>query len=174
MAIDGVRLVGITEVGHVEAGPTDVPWGNTQQDGVTLALSPNTVDLMSAQAKVMEDVNLLEAAMELQVNLVEASLQAIQRAYGIPDASFAGDLAAGSPTEEVLAVGEGDLGSTERQMYVLTPGPSSTRRVDVPRSKVSSLGDIQMGSNAYQLPSATWQVLNPTDGSDPLTITDAT
>lgn len=170
MPVDGVRLVGINEVGYVDGSDTDQPFGNTQQGGVVLALSPNTVDLMSAQAKVMEDVNLLEAAMEFQVNLVEASLTAIQELMGIPDASFDGDLT--SATAETLDIAEGDLGTVERHIYVLTPGPESTRRFDAPRAKVSGIGDMALGADAYQTPEATWQLLNPTDGSAPLQIED--
>lgn len=173
MPADGVRLVGINEVGYVDGSSTDQPFGNTQQGGVVLALSPNTVDLMSAQAKVMEDVSLLEAAMELQVNLVEASLTAIQELFGIPSSSFDGDLEAATPTPETLDIAEGDLGTVERHIYVLTQGPSSTRRVDAPRAKVSGIGDLALGADAYQTPEATWQVLNPSDGSAPLQIEDA-
>lgn len=131
---------------------------------------------MSAQAKMKEDVNLVSASMQLVVNLVTASLQRMQRLWGLPDDAFAGDLEdATAPTAETLSIGEGNLGTEERSLYVLGPGPASTRRVEAARCQVADLGGIQFASNAYQLPSATWEVLNPadTDGREPLVITDA-
>lgn len=171
MPATDVRLIGISEVGHVAAGPADVSWGNTTQDGVTLQMTTEVVDLMSAQAKMKEDVSLVAASMQLVVNLVTTALQRLQRLWGLPDSAFAGDIEA--PTEETLTFTEGNLGTEERTLYVLGPGPASTRRVDATRCRVADLGGIQFASNAYQLPSATWEVLNPGPGSDPLVITDA-
>lgn len=178
MPAAAVRLIGITEVGHVDdptGTPSDVSWGNTTQDGVTLQLSTESVDLMSAQAKMKEDVNVVSASMQLVVNLVTTSLQRLQRLWGLPDAAFAGDLEDATPQAETLTIEEGNLGTQERALYVLGPGPASTRRVDAARCRVADLGGIQFASNAYQLPSATWEVLNVAEGDarDPLLITDA-
>lgn len=178
MPAGAVRLIGISEVGHIEdptGTPVDTPWGNTQQQGVTLQLSTETVDLMSAQAKMKEDTNLVSASIQLQVALVTTSLQRLQRLWGLPDTAFEGDLEGATPAEEVLSIGEGNLGTEERSLYVLGPGPASTRRVEAARCRVADLGGIQFASNQYQLPQATWEVLNPdeADTREPLVITDA-
>lgn len=172
MPATGARLIGISEVGHVAAA-VDTPWGNTAQEGVVLQLAVDTVDLMSAQAKMREDVNLVSANIELAINLIVAELTALQRIWGLPDSAVTGDLENATPTAEELEISEGNLGTQERALYVLGPGPASTRRIDVPRARVSDLGGITFGSNTYQTPSATWSVLNPGAGVAPLTIIDA-
>lgn len=179
MPASGARLIGISEVGHVtdpEGTPADTPWGNTQQDGCTLQLAVDTVDLQSAQAKMREDSNLVSADIQLVINLIVAELTALQQMWGLPASAFTGDLSGGTPSEEVLAITEGNLGTREDTLYVLGPGPSSTRRVQVNLAKVVDIGDLQFASNGYTLPSATWSVLNPGTTYptlDPLTITDA-
>lgn len=172
MPTSGYRQIGVNEAGRVTGSSTDEPFGNTQQEGVVLQLSTETADLMSGQAKVMEDVNLVEASMELQINLVEAALQAIQELYGLPAGNFSGDLTAGSPTEEQLDLDE-NIGTQEETIYALGPGPSSTRRIEGQRCRISDLGGLTMASDSYMLPQATWQVLNPTSGV-PLFIRDNT
>lgn len=178
MPATGARLIGVSEVGHVtdpEGAPTDVPWGNTQQDGVTLQLAVDTVDLQSAQAKMREDSNLVSADIQMVINLIVAELTALQRAWGLPADAFDGDLSGATPAAEVLTITEGNLGTREDTLYVLGPGPVSTRRVEVGRAKVSDIGNLQFASNAYMLPTATWSVLNPGAEStlEPLVITDA-
>lgn len=180
MPATGARLIGINEVGHVEdpeGTPVDTAWGNTQQDGASLQLAVDTVDLQSAQAKMREDNSLVSADIQLVINLVIAELTALQRAWGLPAAALVGDLEdATTPTEEVLTISAGNLGTREATLYIVGPGPSSTRRVQAGRAKVSDIGELQFASNGYTLPSVTWSILNPGSGStlDPLTITDAT
>lgn len=178
MPATGARLIGISEVGHVtdpEGTPVDVPWGNTQQEGVSLQLATDSVDLQSAQAKMREDNTLVSADIQLVINLIVAELQALQRAWGLPVSALVGDHSSATPTEEVLTITEGNLGTREDTLYVLGPGPASTRRVEVGRAKVADIGNLEFASNGYTLPSATWSVLNPGDGStlEPLVITDA-
>lgn len=167
MASAGARLIGISEVGHDDSG--DVPWGNTQQQGVLLQLTTETVDLMSGQAKMKEDVNLVQAAMQLQIGLVTANLEVFQRIWGLPDAALTGSLPG---SNEVLTFTEGNTGTQERPLYVLGIGAVSTRRIDAIRCRVTDLGEMNFASNGYMLPNATWEVLNPLAG-DPLVITDA-
>lgn len=170
------RLIGISEVGHVTDAPADVPWGNTQQEGVTLQMTADTVELMSAQAKMREDVSLVSANIQLVIALIVAELTALQRLWGLPDDALEGDLTGGVPEDEVLTIEEGNLGTQERALYVLGPGPVSTRRIEVARARIADIGNIQMGSTAYTLPQATWSVLNPAPAEPavhPLVITDA-
>lgn len=171
------RLTGINEVGHVtdpEGTPTDVNWGNTKQEGVQLQLATSSIDLMSAQAKMKEDVTLTEASIQLQIALINADAQALQYLWGMPAAALAGDLG-GTPTPEVLTIQEGNLGTEERALYVIAPGPASTRRVQARRCRVADLGGLAFASTDYQTPEATWEVLNPTSAMTqaPLVITDA-
>lgn len=165
------RQIGVNEAGYVESG-SDTPFGNTQQEGVVLQLSTETADLMSGQAKVMESVNLVQASLELQIALVEAALQAVGELYGMPDANFSGDLTASTPTAERLDFDE-NMGTVERTIYALGPGPSSTRRIEGKRCRISDLGNLTMASDSYMLPQATWRVLNPSSGV-PLYIQDNT
>lgn len=178
MPASAARLRGISEVGHITdptGAPTDVPWGKTQQEGVTLQLSTETVDLMSAQATMKEDSGLVSTAMQLVIRMITAELQLLQRLYGIPAASFSGDLEDVTPTPEVLSVAEGDLGSQEESLYVLGTGPASTRRVEAARCRVVDLGGLNFASTSYQTPEGTWEVLAPASGDvrPPLEITDA-
>lgn len=171
------RLIGINEVGHVtdpEGTPADVKWGNTAQEGVTLQLATQTVELMSAQAKMKEDVELSESSVQLTIRLVSPDVLALQYLWGLPDAAIAGDLDAGTPVAEVLSIQSGNLGTQERTLYILGPGPVSTRRVQARRCRVADLGGLDFASTDYQKPEATWEVLNPLAGMThaPLTITD--
>lgn len=171
------RLIGVSEVGHVtdpEGTPADVTWGNTTQDGVTLQLAAQTVELMSAQAKMKEDVELSESSIQLSIRLVSPDALALQYLWGLPDSAIVGDLGAGTPVAEVLTIQAGNLGTQERTLYILGPGPSSTRRIQARRCRIADLGGLDLGSNDFQKPEATWEVLNPlaTMTHPPLTITD--
>ena len=175
MPASAYRHRGINEVGHVNATPADVPWGRTTQDGVNLQLTANTVELQSGQATMLESVGLVSARIQLAIGLVVSELTALQRLWGLPDSAVTGDLAAVSPatpTAEVLAIAPNAMGTVERRVYVLGPGPRSTRRIEAVRARVSDLGGIQLAQNAFSLPNATWEVLAPATGNA-LTITDA-
>lgn len=172
MPASGFRQVGISEVGHRD-GAADVSWGNTQQDGLTVQLTAETIDLQSGQAFMRESVHLVAGRIQLVINLVGSELTALARAWGFPVAALTGDLTAATPTPEVLTITGNNIGTQERTLYALGPGPRSTRRIQAARCKVADLGNLSMASNAYMLPSATWEVLNPPTGTAALTITDA-
>lgn len=163
---------GHTEVGHVDGG--DNSWGKTQEDGIEVQAAVTAVDLFSAQSTMEEDTGITRTSLSILIRLIDASLQSIQRLFGIPDSEFTGDLTAATPTAEVLDFEEGLIGSTERVLYSLGPGPSSTRRIDVPRAKVADLGSLAQSKVNWMLPQATWRVLNPAAGGHALRITDAT
>lgn len=175
MPASGDALIGITEAGHVAAGPTDVDWGRNQQNGASIALASESVTLLSAQAKMAERADLVSADIQVTIRLVHPNLQNVQRASGAPDSTFTGDLE-GTPTAtaEVWTLDEGSLGSEQRALYILAPGPASTRRVDAAVCRVTGYGTIEFASNAYQLFEATWSVLNTADGTGVFIITDAT
>lgn len=175
MPVEDARLVGIQEVGHVEdpgGTATDTPWGNTQQDGVEVQLSAENVRLQSGQAKMAENINLVTANMTLVFALVVSELTALQRLWGLPTAAFSGDLEAASPTPESLTITESNLGTREDALYILGPGPVSTRRVDARSCRVGDIGGVSFASNAFQTPQSSWEILNPSTG-DPLVIEDA-
>lgn len=172
------RLIGINEVGHVvdpDSTATDTPWGNTQQSGVELQLTTETVELQSGQATMKESVNLVTAAMVMAMALVVAELTAFGRIWGLPDSAFTGDLEDTTPTDEILSITTGNMGTEERALYILGPGPETTRRVDARRCRVSDLGNLSFASNAFQTPDASWEVLVPQGDTppDPVIITDA-
>ncbi len=173
MARAAYRHRGITEVGHVDITPADVPWGRTTQDGVNLQLTAQTVELQSGQATMLEDVGLVSARMQFVIGLVVSELTALARLWGLPDSAVTGDLTlTPTPTAEVLAIAPNAMGTVERTLFALGPGPASTRRIEALRARVSALGGIQMAQNAFSLPTATWDVLAPAAGNA-VTITDA-
>lgn len=171
MPASGVTLRGHQEVGIVDATPEDVPFGKTQQEGVTLQLATETVDLQSAQSQMVEDSGIVTANVSLLINMVDVALQTLQRLWGLPDSSFSGDLEGATPAEEVLAISANTLGSAEQILYSLGPGPVSTRRIEVARAKAADLTGLQQASNNYSLPGATWTALAPDSGAA-VTITD--
>lgn len=172
MPASGFRQRGISEVGHVTSVPADVPWGKTQEEGVTLQLSLSRVDLMSGQSNLMEESQVQSVSMELNIRLIEAQLELLKDALGAPDAKFAGDLEDVAPTAESLVL-DGTLGQVERTLYVLGVGPASTRRIQATRCVLLDPGAVQLAKSAYHLPTLSWRVLNPAAG-DAVTITDAT
>lgn len=171
MPASAAKIRGHSEVGHVEAPSTDVPWGRTTEDGVEMQLGVQSVDLFSSQSLMEEDTGITRVSIGLVIPLVYAELEVIKNAFGIPDASLTGDLSAGTPTQEVLALAPGDIGSQERALYSLGVGPVSTRRIDVPRAKVTDLGNLKQSKTGWMTPQATWRALAPASGPV-LTITD--
>jgi hypothetical protein len=172
MPAANARLIGISEVGHVDStGPTDVPWGETQKDAVNLQISVSRVDLRSGQANLKIASAIEDIDAQLQIKLNESALQIMQYALGMPAAKFTGDLEGGTPSAEVLTI-DGALGSDERQLYAEGVGPASTRRIDAARGVLMDVGAFAMASNAYMLPTVTFALLNPVTGTF-LTITDA-
>lgn len=180
MAISNQRLIGINALGSFtgsDPGPfTDTAWGNTQQDGVQVQFNTESAELQSGQATMLESVNLVRASMSLVFALVVAELTVFQRLLGLPTSTFSGDLAAGTPVAEKITLGTGNLGTREDQLYIVGPGPASTRTVRGFRCRVSDLGELAFASNTFQTPGATWDVLVPQGATPdpPLTIEDAT
>lgn len=170
MPASNARQIGINEVGEVIAA-TDTSWGRTQEDGVTLQLTANTVDLMSGQAYMKEDSRLTSAQLQIVAALIFSELTNLKRIWGLPDDALTGDLSGGTATPEVLSILQSNLGTVEKALYVLGPGPVSTRRIDAIRCRASSFGELKMAKNAFTLPQATYEVLAPDSGAA-LTITD--
>lgn len=168
----GFHSRGITEVGHVVSGPTDTPWGETSEDGLQIQVATQSVDLYSAQSTMEEDTAITRTTLNMVIQIVNASLQELQRILGIPASAFSGDLEDATPTDEVLAFNPGEIGTEVLQLYALGTGPVTTRRIDVPRAKVADIGPLQMAKTGWMLPQATWRVLRPASGYA-LQITDA-
>jgi hypothetical protein len=156
---------GCTEVGHYTSGPVDVPWGKTQQDGFQIQMNVTTVDLLSAQSKMVEDTGTPQIGMDIVINGIDGSLTNIGRVYGLPDAAFTGDL--GTGTDEVLDFNQDEVGETERALYAEGPGPlGSVRRFTAERCKVVNVGALVFSSTSWMVPVGTWRILNP--GTDPV------
>jgi len=175
MPTTGFRARGHSEVGHVDpSGPTDVPWGKTAEDGIDLQVNATSVDLFSSQSTMEEDTGITRTSLSIVARLIDAALQVFQRATGTPDSEFTGDLEDATPTAEVLDFEEGKIGSVERALYSLGPGPASTRRIDAVRSKVADIQSVSQSKVNWWTPTVTWRVLNPAAGGHALRITDAT
>lgn len=163
---------GHQEVGHV-ASSTDVPWGKTAEDAVSIQMNVQTVDLFSAQSKMNEDTGITQIGMDIVIKGIDGALRNIQRAFGLPDSAFTGDLSNITPSDEVLEFNEDEIGETERAIYSEGPGPlASTRRIDAPRCKLVSVGALAQSKTGWMLPEATWRVLNPGSSTPVVTITD--
>ncbi len=179
MPITNQRLIGINSVGSftgADPGPfTDTAWGNTQQDGVQVQFNTETAELQSGQATMLESVNLVRASMGLLFAMVVAELQVFQRLLGMPVGAHVGDLSLPTPTAEKLTFTTSNLGSREDLLFIVGPGPASTRTVRAFRVRVSDLGEMAFASNTFQTPGATWEVLVPQGATPdpPLTIEDA-
>lgn len=174
--ITGQRLIGVNEVGETDAAasPADTTWGRTQQEGALLQLSVTKQTLLSAQAKMAEDTHVSSVEMSVQFNLIFSELEKIQLAFGIPAAQITGDLSDPSPTEEVLTIDQDSLASVTKGIYILGPGPASTRRVEAPVASFADAGDLAFGDTQWTLPQVTWDIENTDDGTGVLAITDAT
>ena len=156
---------GSTEVGHFLSGPVDTAWGKTQQDGFQIQMNATTVDLLSAQSKMVEDTGTPQIGMDIVVNGIDGSLRNIGRVYGLPDSAFSGDL--DTPTDEVLAFNQAEIGETERAIYSEGPGPlGSVRRFEAYRCKIVNVGPLVQSSTSWMVPVGTWRILNP--GVDPV------
>ena len=172
MPASNARLIGVNEVGEV-VGSTDTSWGRTQEDGVALQLTANTVDLMSGQAYMKEDVRLTSAQLQIVAGLIFSELTNLRRLLGLPAAALTGDLThATTPTAEVLSILPNTLGTEEKKIYALGAGPVSTRRIEAARARAVNFGELRMAKNAFTLPQTTWEILAPNSGAA-VVITDA-
>jgi hypothetical protein len=164
---------GITEFGDIESGPTDVPWGATEQNGVTVAITGEDVDVQSGQALMLEDSFPSTRTIEVTARLQHGGLLNLKDALGMPDSALTGDLqATPTATDEVLAIVGTNIGTEELNLYADQPGPVSTRRYDFKRCKQRAGMTLELGSNNYTMLESVWQVLNPTSGNA-VEITDA-
>lgn len=172
-------LHGISEVGEVTdpyGTPTDVPWGATEQDGVVLRISGNQVDVRSGQSLVLEDRFLSGLDITAEVTLQYTDLLNVARGMGLADSEVTGDLQAGTPVAEVLNPLQTAIGNREFYFYILTPGPTSTRRIELKRCKINPDFQLAFASSDYQKIRLQLIVLAPRDASDlgrPIRITDA-
>lgn len=172
MPASAARLIGISSVGHVAAGPTDVPWGETQKDGVSIQMSLARVDIRSGQSALKLTSHVTEAGVTMAIRMLESALQRLGYMLGMPSGNFTGNLTATpTPSAEVLTI-DGELGSEELQLYAIGVGPVTTRRIDAKRAVLTDPGSVVVADNAYAQPAVTFELLKPATG-DFLKITDA-
>jgi hypothetical protein len=165
MAVTSNAFVrGLAVVGLVISA-VDTPLGRTQQNGFQIQMNVTTVDLLSAQSKLVEDTGIPQVGMDIVISGIDGSLRNIQRMFGIVDTAFSGDLSLG--TDEVLEFNANEIGETERHIYAEGPGPlGSTRRIDAYRTKLVNVGPLNMASTEWMVPVATWRILKP--AADPV------
>lgn len=177
MPISHATLRGHNEVGEVTTGPVDNPWGRTQEEGVELQVSVQSVDLFSSQSTMDEDAGITRTSLSLMIRLISGTLVTLRRALGIPSAQLTGDLANATPTAEVLTIKAGNIGAELKHIYSIGDGPASTRRIAASRCILTDMAPLQQSKTNWLLPSATWRILDPTTNfASPLavvTITDA-
>lgn len=176
----GNVLVGINEVGHVTdpyGTPADVSWGATEENGAEVQVNGQTVDIRSAQSKVLEEQFLNAVDLTVIYRLQYADLLNVARMLGLDESSYpTGDLQAATPTAEVLEPLINDIGTRDFYLYILTPGPAATRRFEFKRCKASPASNLALASNAHQGIEISFAVLRPKQAgheNKPFLITDA-
>jgi hypothetical protein len=154
-------ISGITEFGHDDGA--DQAWGATEQNGVTVAITGEDVDVQSGQALMLEDSFPSARTIEVTARLQHGGLLNVKDALGMADATLTGDL--GAVTDEVLAITGANIGTEELKLYAIQPGPVSTRDFRFFRCKQRAGITLELGSNNYSMLESVWQVLNPTSGN---------
>ncbi len=170
-------LSGISEFGEITGGTgytggTDVPWGATERNGVTIAISGEDVDVQSGQNLVLEASFASARTIELTGRLQYSGLMNLRDALGMPSSALTGDIMLGTPTDEVLVIVGTNMGSESKHMYAMTPGPISTRRYQAINCKQRAGMTLELGSAAYVMLETTWTVLDGGAYSE-MEITDA-
>lgn len=156
MAIETYR--GITEVGHVNES-TDVPWGRTGEDGITITNGATRESLYSGQDLAEVDSGITRVEASVQIRLIEASAENLARILGLPDSAVTG-----TGASAVLTVLADEIGTEEFHLYAIQPGPDGPRRFDFPRARVAQPGDLNISKTAWTLPESTFALLVPEDG----------
>lgn len=170
---------GITEFGEVTGatgytGGTDVPYGATERNGVTIVITGEDVDVQSGQNLVLEDSFASARAIEMTARLQHAGLMNVRDALGMPDGALTGDLQlTPTATDEVLVLNGTNMGSETKHIYCLTPGPVSTRRIAAARCKQRAGMTLELASNDYVRLETTWTVIDGGAGVDEMQITDS-
>lgn len=165
-------LIGINAFGAIVSG-SDVSWGETEQDGVTLTLDGTDFDLRSAQSKMLRDRIPITRDATLTVRLQNVDLVNLRDSLGLPEEALQGDLHGQSPTDEVLSIDPEEISTQEFTLFCETPGPAGPRRVEVARAKPHGTMTINFSATENQRLEATFQILRPNDGTVPIEITDA-
>ena len=172
MAVQRKTIIrGISEVGAVRNN-VDVSFGRTAPDGVSIEFSGNALEVESGQSTFLEDLIRISDRIQVRARLLYADAVNLKEVLGLPDSALTGDLNAGTPTPEVLTAVEGALGSREDKLYVIAPGPKSTRRYEFARTKLRPGVTIQHSRDNHVVLEAIWEVLRPSTGNA-FTITDA-
>lgn len=151
---------------------TETSWGFTSEDGARITPQVSTVVQRSGQSAVIVDSFISEAGAQLQVALLSGVLTNLKRLMGLPDAALTGDLAAGTPTDEILIVRGGELGTVERGIYIRTPGPLGPRTYYIPRCKVASFPELAHSRTEHFEPNAVFDVYE-NDAGEVFWIVDA-
>lgn len=170
-------LSGISEFGEVtgETAPydglgSDASWGATERNGVTIQITGEDVDVQSGQNLVLEDSFASARSIELTARLQHTGLLNIKDSLGIPDADLSGDLAT---VDEVLSFNGTNIATEEKTIYVLSPGPNTTRRIQAERCKQRAGLTLELASNDYIKLETTWTVLDGGSGIDEMQILDS-
>ncbi|HLM67715.1 MAG TPA: hypothetical protein VK358_09320 [Longimicrobium sp.] len=163
---------GTQEIGFVTGGNTLTPVTETTKDGVDIQLTAQFVDLYGGKDMLPADSKAERGELTLAATMKDASLTALKFALALPDAALTGDLSAATPTAEVLAIDASTIGSVRRHIYALGPGPSTTRKIEIPNAQWQGIGGLGQKGNAHTNPQPTFRALTPASGPA-VRITDA-
>lgn len=164
-------LKGISEIGAVRAA-VDVPWGKTTRNGVEINFGGTDRDVKSGQSTLTEESFRVDDEVTVTANLLYTDLLNVAEALGVITGAVTGDLSV--PTAEVLELAfNGAAGAREDKIYIVHPGPKSTRRYEFARMKVQPGVRIGVTAEQEQVLTVTMKLLNPKDAAVPVTITDA-
>ena len=174
MSLRKTVIRGVSQVGAVRAS-ADVSFGKTTPNGATVAFQPNQLEVESGQSTFLEDIFVTSNRVEVTFRLIFGNLVNIQEVLGIETAALTGDLTAATPTQEKLVISDTAIGARTDALFLITPGPVSTRRYDFARTKVKGNLTIEASRDQHLILEGTWAVLSASDdGSvNPVEITDA-
>jgi hypothetical protein len=175
MALRKTVIRGVSQVGAVRADE-DVSFGKTTPNGATVAFQPSQLEVESGQSTFLEDIFVTSNRVEVTFRLIFANLVNIQEVLGIASSALTGDLSTGGgPTEEKLVIADTAIVSRTDALFLISPGPLSTRRYDFARTKVKGNLTIEASRDQHLILEGTWAVLSASDdGSvNPVEITDS-
>lgn len=165
-------LKGISEVGAVRAA-ADVPWGKTAPNGVTFAFSGNDLEVESGQSPVLEECLRISDKLDITVRLIYADMLNLAEALGLDISSrLTGDLQGAPATAEVLDLVDGALGEVVDALYIISPGPGSTRRFEIPKVRRRAGVSFELSRNDIITLEFTLTAIRDDGGSSLGTITD--
>ena len=170
-----IRKVPIKGISTTTAtvGGTPFDLGPTAQDGVTIEYGGSNLDTFSGQSTAMVASEPVTRTIAIVIKHLAGDLRVKRFALGLPASAHTGDLQAGTPTAEVLAIRQNEMGTLSASLSITSPGPKGPRTKVFPLVRTQpQLTEVNSQSANIQYESR-WIALDPQDGTPLETDTDA-